>query len=91
MLEIAGPRVAAAFDGRVLELFFPDGSRRIHASQIAAAEVGRGGGLLLDDRGPVLHVRLVSGERVAVSFAGGREQIVQRLVDALNVRELRPS
>ena len=90
MLEIAGPRVAAAFDGRVLELFFPDGSRRIHATQIAAAELGRGG-LLLDDGGPALHVRLISGERVAVSFASGEERGVQSLVDALNASELRPT
>ena len=89
MLEIAGPRVAAAFDGRVLELFFPDGSRRIHASQIADAELGRGG-LLLDGGGPALRVRLVSGERVSVSFAAGREALVGRLVDALNESELRP-
>jgi hypothetical protein len=90
MLEIAGPRVAAAFDGRVLELFFPDGSRRIHASQIVDAELGRGG-LLLDGGGPALHVRLVSGERVAVSFAAGAEHVVQRLVDALNTCQLRPN
>ena len=90
MLEIAGPRVAAAFDGRVLELFFPDGSRRIHATQIAAAELGRGG-LLLDGGGPALHVRLLSGERLTVSFASGRESGVQSLVDALNASELRPT
>jgi hypothetical protein len=90
MLEIAGPRVAAAFDGRVLELFFPDVSRRIHVSQIAAAELGRGG-LLLDGEGPALHVRLGTGERVVMSFAAGRERSVQQLVDALNAHELRPS
>jgi hypothetical protein len=90
VLEIAGPRATAAFDGRVLELFFPDGSRRIHASQIAAAEVTRGG-LLLDGQGPALHVRLFSGERVSMSFPAGHEASVRRLVEALNEPQLRPT
>ena len=84
MIEIVGPRTLLAFDGRVLELFGSDRSRRIHVRQILTAEIQRGG-LLLED-GPVLDLRLIDGHHVAVRFAGGGEleRDLERLVAALS-------
>jgi hypothetical protein len=84
MIEIAGPRALVAFDGRVLELFGPERSRRIHVRQILSAEIERGG-LLLED-GPMLGLRLIDGRHVSIRFQGGQglEEDLERLVDALS-------
>jgi hypothetical protein len=83
VIEIVGPRTLVSFDGRVVELFGPDRSRRIHVSQILSAEIGRGG--LLREDGPMLDLRLVDGRRVSVRFAEGRrlEDDLRRLVAML--------
>jgi hypothetical protein len=69
MIEIIGPRALLAFDGRVLEVFAAEHSRRFHVRQIRCVEVRRGG-LLLED-GPTLDLRLIDGRRISVNFADG--------------------
>ena len=89
MIEISGPRTLVAFDGRVLELFGNDRSRRIHVEQILCAEVQRGE-LLVDD-GAVLSLRLTDGQSVAVPFAASCRPALDELVAALgDGAELRP-
>jgi hypothetical protein len=89
MIEIAGPRTLVAFDGRVLELFGNDRSRRIHVDQILSAEIQHGQ-LLVDD-GAVLSVRLTDGQRVTVPFAASCGPELEHLVTALGAgAELRP-
>jgi hypothetical protein len=84
VIEIIGPRALVAFDGRVLELFTSERSRRVHVRQILSAEIQRGG-LLLQD-GPKLELRLVDGRHISVRFAEGRELEgeLERLVTALS-------
>jgi hypothetical protein len=86
VIEIIGPRALVAFDGRVLELFASERSRRIHVTQILSVEIQRGG-LLLED-GLVLDLRLVDGRHISVRFADGRELEgdLERLVAALSAR-----
>lgn len=69
MIEIIGPRALVAFDGRVLEVFSAERSRRFHVRQIRSVEIQRGG-LLLED-GPMLDLRLIDGRRISVRFADG--------------------
>jgi hypothetical protein len=85
VIEVIGPRALVAFDGRVLELFTSERSRRIHIRQILSAEIQRGG-LLLED-GPMLDLRLVDGRHISVRFAEGRELEgeLERLVMALSM------
>ena len=59
MIEIIGPRALLAFDGRVLEVFAAERSRRFHVRQIRSVEIRRGG-LLLED-GPTLDLRWSTG------------------------------
>ena len=66
MIEVIGPATVATFDGHVLELFGPDGSRRLHCSQVARAAVTSLGMLLPV---PILEVHTVEGDRVALPFA----------------------
>ena len=80
MIEVIGPATVATFDGHVLELFLPDGSRRLHVSQIAAVELGSCGVLL---PGPILEVRTLEGEQVAVPFAPEQGRALDGLVEAL--------
>jgi hypothetical protein len=86
VIEIIGPRALVAFDGRVLELFAYERSRRIHVRQILSAEIQRGG-LLLED-GPVLDLRLLDGRHISVRFADGQEleNDLERLVTALSAQ-----
>lgn len=66
MIEVIGPATVATFDGHVLELFGPDGSRRLHASQVERAAVTSLGMLLPV---PILEVHTTEGDRVALPFA----------------------
>ena len=66
MIEVIGPATVATYDGHVLELFGPDGSRRLHASQVERAVVTSLGMLLPV---PILEVHTVEGDRVALPFA----------------------
>jgi hypothetical protein len=81
MIEVNGPRALVAFDGRIVEVFSAESSRRIHIGQILSAEVERGG--LMLEEGPVLSLRLTQGQHVTVHFASGREAELERLVAAL--------
>jgi hypothetical protein len=73
VIEIIGPRALIAFDGRVLEVFAAERSRRFHIRQIRSVEIRRGG-LLLED-GPTLDLRLVDGRRVSVHFADADDTV----------------
>jgi hypothetical protein len=84
VIEIAGPRTIASFDGRVLELFWPDHSRRIHVEQILYAEVQHGE--LMLEPSATLNLWLVHGERVSASFAAVRELELQQLIALLPAR-----
>jgi hypothetical protein len=88
VIEIIGPRALVAFDGRVLELFASERSRRIHVRQIRSAEIQRGG--LLLEEGPVLELRLLDGRHISVRFADGHalENDLERLVAALSAQAL---
>ena len=66
MIEVIGPATVATFDGHVLELFGPDGSRRLHTSQLERVGV-TSLGLLLPV--PILEVHTTEGDRVALPFA----------------------
>ena len=66
MIEVIGPATVATFDGHVLELFGPDGSRRLHTSQVERAAVTSLGMLLPV---PILEVHTTEGDRVALPFA----------------------
>jgi hypothetical protein len=66
MIEVIGPATVATFDGHVLELFGPDGSRRLHASQVERAAVTSLGMLLPV---PILEVHTREGDRLALPFA----------------------
>ena len=69
MIEVIGPATVATFDGHVLELFGPDGSRRLHTSQLERVGVTSVGFLLPV---PILEVHTTEGDRVALPF--GLEQ-----------------
>lgn len=81
MIEVIGPRALVSFDGRIVEVFTAESSRRIHIEQILSAEVERGG--LMLEEGPVLSLRLIQGQHVTVHFASGREPELERFVAAL--------
>lgn len=83
MIEVVGPATVATFDGHVLELFQPDGSRRLHVSQIAAVEIGSFGMLL---PGPILEVRTVDGDQVVVPFDPEQGHALEGLLEALALR-----
>ena len=83
MIEVVGPATVATFDGHVLELFQPVGSRRVHVSQIAAVEIGSFGMLL---PGPILEVRTTDGEQVAVPFSPEQGTALEGLLEAVALR-----
>jgi hypothetical protein len=80
MIEVIGPATVATFDGHVLELFGPDGSRRLHSSQVERVAVTSLGMLLPV---PILEVHTVEGDRVALPFdieqAGELDALVAQL------------
>jgi hypothetical protein len=82
MIEVIGPATVATFDGHVLELFGPEGSTRLHTSQLERVAVGSLGMLLPM---PILEVHTVEGERVALPFAIEQAPELERLIAALPV------
>lgn len=88
MIEIIGPRTLVAFDGRVLEVFAAERSRRFHVRQVRSAEIRRGGVLLGD--GLTLELCMSDGRHISVDFAD-RESVaadLARLVDLLSDHRL---
>ena len=83
MIEVVGPATVATFDGHVLELFGPDGSRRLHTSQVERAAVSSLGMLLPV---PILEVHTVAGGRVALPFAIEQAAELEELVGELSGR-----
>ena len=80
MIEVIGPATVATFDGHVLELFGPDGSRRLHRSQLERAAVTSLGMLLPV---PILEVHTVEGDRIALPFAIEQAPELEVLIDLL--------
>jgi hypothetical protein len=78
MIEIAGPQKLLTFDGRVIELFSGQTSRRIHVRQIIGAELSPDA--LLVDEGVALELSLLDGRRLRVPFAARRRSELERLV-----------
>jgi hypothetical protein len=80
MIEVIGPATVVTFDDHVLELFTPDGSRRVHISQLARAGLGSVGLLV---PGPTLEVLTVEGDHISVPFPleamGALELLLMRL------------
>ena len=81
MIEVIGPATVVTFDDRVLELFTPDGSRRVHVSQLARAAIGSMGALL---PGPVLEIDTTEGDHYAVPFEPEQTSALQRLIERLS-------
>ena len=77
MIEVIGPATVATFDHRVLELFTPDGSRRVHVSQLARAGIGSMGALR---PGPTLEVHTTEGDHFTVPFEPEQTPELERLV-----------
>ena len=80
MIEVIGPATVVTFDDHVLELFTPDGSRRVHVSQLARAAIGSMGPLL---PGPVLEIHTVEGDHWTVPFEPEQAPALQGLIDRL--------
>jgi hypothetical protein len=80
MIEVIGPATVVTFDDHVLELFTPDGSRRVHVSQLARAGLGSLGLLI---PGPTLEIETVEGDHFTVPFppeaTGALELLLARL------------
>ena len=82
MIEVIGPATVATFDGHVLELFGPDGSTRLHTSQLERASIASLGMLLPL---PILEVHTIEGDRFALPFPMEQTPALERLLDALPV------
>jgi hypothetical protein len=82
MIEVIGPATVATFDGHVLELFGPEGSKRLHTSQLERVAVGSLGMLLPM---PILEVHTIEGDRLALPFAIEQSGELERLIQALPV------
>ena len=80
MIEVIGPATVVTFDDHVLELFTPDGSRRLHVSQLARAALGSMGVLL---PGPTLEVHTVEGEHFTVPFEPEQAHALADLLERL--------
>lgn len=70
-----------SFDGRILELFWPDRSRRIHVQQILYAEVHTGE--LMLESSAILELWLLNGQSLSVAFTMGCRPGLERLVQLL--------
>ena len=80
MIEVIGPATVVTFDDHVLELFTPDGSRRVHVSQLARAKIGSMGALL---PGPVLEIDTTEGDHFTVPFEPEQTPALQGMIDRL--------
>jgi hypothetical protein len=82
VIEVIGPATVATFDGHVLELFGPDGSIRLHTSQLTRVALGSLGMLLPM---PILEVHTTEGDRLALPFTIEQAEDLERLLEALSV------
>ena len=80
MIEVIGPATVVTFDDHVLELFTPDGSRRVHVSQLARAALGSMGVLL---PGPTLEIHTIEGDHFTLPFAPEQTSALEGLLARL--------